>query len=77
MVDSNEGISKPSPLEILRDWRFMAVSSVFLFFLVTEKKNFHDYAFCVAHPFAVTGILLLVFLFTYAATASSTIQTYN
>ena len=73
MVDSNEGISKPSPLEILRDWRFMAVSSVF----PTKKRHFHDYAFCVAYPFAVTGILLLVFLFTDAATASSTIQTYN
>ena len=60
MVDTNEGISKPSPLEILRDWRFMAVSQCFPFFLVTEKKHFHDYAFCVAHPFVVTGILLLV-----------------
>ena len=26
VVDTNEGISKPSPLETHRDWRFMAVS---------------------------------------------------
>ena len=26
VVDANEGISKPSPLETHRDWRFMAVS---------------------------------------------------
>lgn len=37
VVDPNEGISKPSPLETHRDWRFMAVSSILCILLYVKS----------------------------------------
>ena len=71
VVDTNEGISKPSPLETHRDWRFMAVSlfSVLccnVYFLCNHKcfvLNFDIpfyYFFSVLNLKGVKNLLLIL-----------------
>ncbi|RMX42694.1 hypothetical protein pdam_00011856 [Pocillopora damicornis] len=56
VVDSNEGISKPSPLEILRDWRFMALPMILLL-------GFSMFVISVLIPSTDYGVQFLYVLF--------------
>nr|XP_058967684.1 phosphatidylinositol-3-phosphatase SAC1-like [Pocillopora verrucosa] len=56
VVDPNEGISKPSPLEILRDWRFMALPMILLL-------GFSMFVISVLIPSTDYGVQFLYVLF--------------
>ncbi|XP_073234289.1 phosphatidylinositol-3-phosphatase SAC1-like isoform X1 [Porites lutea] len=60
VVDTNEGISKPSPLETHRDWRFMALPMILLL-------GFSMFVISVLIPSTDYGVQFLYVLFWGAA----------